>query len=139
MITATCAASSLSTPIAPLGTIYPTVIVNGWTYRVDRFGLIVGNREPAHPPSLRQVAAATRWLARCRMVIRPTVSSYAAKHWAERWAGSYVSNGALLVAAHHCGVPMRESRGVIGPALNCQLGLSLVSLRRLREVKAGEL
>lgn len=59
---------------------------------------------------LQEIARASRWLQGIPTVSRATarnVGSYSAKHQAERWAGGYVREGALIVAALAAGVPIK--------------------------------
>lgn len=63
---------------------------------------------------LGEIERATAWLRLCKQIAGPNrkITSYGLKHEAERWAkengmhgnaGGYVSNGALLMAAHRLG------------------------------------
>jgi hypothetical protein len=50
-----------------------------------------------------QITAAEEWLSRCDRTTKISEkggSSYSLKHRAERWAKRYISNGALIMAAH---------------------------------------
>jgi hypothetical protein len=55
--------------------------------------------------------------ANCRHRMRVR-SSYGLKHFAENWAGDYVSNGAMIIAALHRGFPVKPARG----SLNAMIG-----------------
>jgi hypothetical protein len=59
---------------------------------------------------VEQVQVATAWLSLCgrRKTVNRKVSSYTLKHECERWAGRYVSNGALLMAAHSLGFAINQ-------------------------------
>ena len=46
--------------------------------------------------------------------------SYSLKHTAERWAGTYISNGEMIQAARNKGLATIISRG---EGLNCQIGI----------------
>jgi hypothetical protein len=56
---------------------------------------------------------AVDFLARCQLRRTPNHTrcgfSYHLKHVAERWAGAYISNGALIAAAIHLGIPFDRS------------------------------
>jgi hypothetical protein len=65
-----------------------------------------------------QVQLAMAWLSLCEKTkkINRRSGSYTLKHECERWAGSYVSNGALLMAAHLLGFRIvRTKLGGQGP------------------------
>lgn len=66
-----------------------------------------------------------------------TFSSYWLKHEAERWGGkngmrSYVSNGALLLAAFRLGLTVAPHRS---PSPNAQIGLSKRDVRKFTEAR----
>jgi hypothetical protein len=52
------------------------------------------------------------------------------KHVIERWASSYVSNGACIEAARQLGLALR---GPSGPSLNCFIGVSRRSVSQVRK------
>lgn len=47
------------------------------------------------------------WLAKFKKVKTPQYSSYYLKHVVEKLGGKYVSNGALIAAALHLGIPTK--------------------------------
>lgn len=47
------------------------------------------------------------WLSKFEKIKTPQFSSYDLKHVVEKLAGKYVSNGALIAAAIHLGIPMK--------------------------------
>jgi hypothetical protein len=57
---------------------------------------------------LKEIVRAARWLDGMDTVKRADrFRSYAMKHTAERWAGGYIREGSLIVAALALGVPVR--------------------------------
>lgn len=57
-------------------------------------------------PDEGQVALCLDWLrryARHRKTANTSIGSYGLKHAVERWAGTYISNGAFIEAARHVG------------------------------------
>jgi hypothetical protein len=58
-----------------------------------------------------EVALCIAFLRQCRATTKPKVDSYRLKHVAERWAGRYVSNGALIAAATYLGLKMSRPYG----------------------------
>ena len=48
--------------------------------------------------------------------------SYGLKHAAEKWAGAYITNGALIAAAVHLGFPITPCPS----AINCWIGVASV-------------
>ena len=78
-----------------------------------------------------EVATAVAFLQQCDPIRTPLISSYGLKHSAERWGealglSNYVSNGALIAAAHALGFPMGRPEG-----LNVRIGVSRRSLHKL--------
>lgn len=78
----------------------------------------------------KEVATAIEFLKLCGRSKRATRSSYALKHDAERWGRAtggapYITNGALIVAAHTLGFVIRRYAGQ-----NPRIGISLRGLRR---------
>ena len=72
-----------------------------------------------------QVKACIRWFERAESTLEPTVSSFWLKHVVEHWAGTFISNGAVIVAAYKMGFPIgREpaessANVTIGVATHC--------------------
>jgi hypothetical protein len=72
-----------------------------------------------------QVKECVQWLGRAESTTEATVSSFWLKHIVQQSAGTFVSNGALIVAAHRMGFPIdrdldEESANVkIGVAKHC--------------------
>lgn len=63
-----------------------------------------------HEPDPAQIEAAAKWIAaKCtpRKTINKRFGSYGLKHRAEDWAGSYITNGAFIVAALQAGYVMQ--------------------------------
>ena len=68
-----------------------------------------------------EVETAIAFLNVCGGAKQPTVGSYSLKHLAEDWGGKfahcpYISNGAVIVAAHALGFVIRPHGGGIGVA-----------------------
>lgn len=113
--------------------VYPTVLVNGQRYYVDHHGIRWGNDHWREQPRRKKVQAAQRWIQERIAPIQiktPAVSAYRLKHAAERWHGSYISTGALILAAARCGIPMRVT--ATGRVL---IAVSLPRYRALPEVQ----
>jgi hypothetical protein len=72
-----------------------------------------------------QFERAVAWLRLVPKVQTPRRSSYYLKHAAERWAGAYVSNGALIAAAVHLGFPIERSPSHI----NANIGVTTLERR----------
>lgn len=75
-----------------------------------------------------QVATAIAFLRTCEVVKKPNHGSYGLKHRAEQWGKrngreSYVTNGALIVAAVHLGLPLQVLHGP-----NANVGVSKKSI-----------
>lgn len=91
----------------------PSIEVDGRTFRVDTAGLLTPYRrvliEPAPPEA--QIRNAVRFLRAVGHVKTPKVGGNFAKHFAEHWVGSYISRGALYIAAYRCGVPLAVDDG----------------------------
>jgi hypothetical protein len=99
--------------------------------------------------SVEEVATAMAFLSRCDRTRTARVGSYSLKHHAENWGelngyASYVSNGALLVAAIDLELRIApDSRslsaawlGMVTP--NADIGVSRSSVERLRRVGRSE-
>jgi hypothetical protein len=71
-------------------------------------------------PALREVAICIAWLRKVPITRRlcPFANSYRLKHEVEAWAGTYVSNGALIAAALGLGLQYRR----VGPNALLPLG-----------------
>ena len=85
---------------------------------------------------LRSAESCTKiciWLSELRPAKHFRRSSYGLKHLAEPEIG-YVTNGAFIVAAVHCGFPYRVKSG----SPNVDIGISEMSLRRKRESLAAK-
>ena len=69
------------------------------------------NRQEFIKAGFDQFKNACAFLAGCllrKTVNRKAGGSYGLKHKAERWAGDYISNGALIAAAIHLGIPFEQ-------------------------------
>jgi hypothetical protein len=73
-------------------------------------------------PAESEVALAVEYMAMQRPLKHPRWGSYGLKHWVETWAGEYIANGAVIVAALQMGLPV-EACGGDNP--NCRIGLKL--------------
>lgn len=80
------------------------------------------NRRTELLVGLDQFERAVQWLTQIPRTKRPNRSfdSYFAKHAAERWAGAYVSNGALIAAALFIGHPIEDCPSRI----NCHIAVA---------------
>lgn len=115
----------------------PTITtIDGEVFTVDRIGLIEADwpRSPDDPPSPAQIRLARQWLVRLERIKSPTLNSYKLKHAAERWLAScdtptYLSNGALIVAADRMGIGQRAGYGTP----NTRLAVSRRSYHALTE------
>ena len=110
---------------------YPKVLI-GNDYRcVDAIGLVsIGRYWPlSHVPSDDEIDVAYRWLGRVARIYRPGTCSYRLKHFAERWSGAYVCNGAMIVAAYQCHFTIAADHD----ATNADIAVSTQSLALLPE------
>lgn len=78
--------------------LFPGFCREGVSFGCDR------NRTPWEESSLPQVVVARHWLEIQDHTKTPIRNSYNLKHYAENWAGFYVSNAALIAAAAGLGV-----------------------------------
>ena len=76
--------------------------------------------EPA--PQESQTELCRQWLSRAKPTTASKLSSFWVKHVVENWAGTPISNGALIVAAHAAGFPL--SRDPDATHANVNIGLS---------------
>jgi hypothetical protein len=79
-----------------------------------------------------EIESAMTFLDLCGHAPKPTVGSYTLKHMVEDWGGQcagcpYVSNGAVIVAAHALGFPIKPYGGG-NP--NAGIGVKLRSLKK---------
>lgn len=75
------------------------------------------------------IVRSARWLQGMKTIRQPNTrigGSYRLKHVAERWAGGYVMEGGLIVAALALGVPLRRYRDAWG----AHLALSVHAVRQ---------
>lgn len=88
---------------------------------------------PGEAPPLNEIAGTIRWIeARGLVPIKtPTLSSYRAKHLAERWRRDYVSNGAAIIAFDRLG--FRQSVDPCRATLNTTIAVLRKSYRDLPE------
>ncbi|TWT68396.1 hypothetical protein Pan14r_06410 [Crateriforma conspicua] len=110
---------------------YPVVtLVDGQQCEVDRDG-IRDRQRSTRPPTREEVKTAARWLFNRAIAIKtPTISSYTAKHAAERYCRSYIPNGAMIVAADRLGICQRLAHW---NSLNTKIAISRRGFRLLPE------
>jgi hypothetical protein len=89
---------------------------------VDANGIVVDGAVRRGKPAEREVALAVEYMQMQRPLKHPRWGSYGLKHWVETWAGEYIANGAVIVAALQMGLPV-EPCGGDNP--NCRIGLKL--------------
>ena len=58
----------------------------------------------------KQIELCKQWLSRATKSETPSISSFWVKHVVESWAGTSISNGALIVAAYEAGFPIARER-----------------------------
>ncbi len=83
---------------------HPTLMIEGYD-RPDRPGFT--ESWVALAKAVDQFERALAWLRQVPTVKTPQHEAYWTKHQCQRWAGGYVSPGALLCAALHLSVPVR--------------------------------
>jgi hypothetical protein len=95
-------------------------------------------RSQHQPIVASQVDAATVFLAQLVRTKTARVCSYALKHIAEHWHGSYISNGAMITAAIAGGLVVETYPPWWSPNPNVGIGVSRKSLMALqsRRVRA---
>jgi len=81
--------------------LFPGFCREGVAFGCDR------QRTPWEDSSLPQVVIARHWLETQEEIQTPTRNSYNLKHYAENWAGFYISNAALIAAAAGLGINQR--------------------------------
>lgn len=101
---------------------------NGATLKVSARGVNGSGPDPA--PA--QIELAKNFLAGCKRIKKPGLSSYFLKHVCEELASTatahnYVSNGALIVAAAQLGLAIKPHGG---KSLNAAIGVSRVGLKQ---------
>lgn len=118
---------------------YPSITTrDGRTYLVDSSGLII-YRESVDPPCEQEIEAAARWLVKRIGIAGRTgtgrIGSYRLKHAAGRWSGTYVSNGAMIVAASREGYVLEVIDRIcpVATPINCRVGVSQRHYHRLGE------
>jgi hypothetical protein len=89
-----------------------------------------------HDGDADEIEAATAFLRECTAIksLNRRRSSYGLKHSAERWAGTYISNGASLMAAHRLGLKIVP----LGDGINARLNVSEKSIQRLEQGRADK-
>ena len=99
--------------------------INGKRLRIGADGVLPSDAVAFEPVDLNQVQECVRWFERAEATGEPAVSSFWLKHVVQHSVGSFVSNGAVIVAAHRRGFPIdREPADVsanvkIGVATHC--------------------
>lgn len=84
--------------------------VEGLRLTVGQKGIVGDVDDVFDPVDDKQVELCTRWLSQAKATPTPTLNSFWLKHVVENWAGTFISNGAVIVAAHRAGLPIgRES------------------------------
>ena len=53
-----------------------------------------------------QIKLCVRWLTQAEATSIPTLNSFWLKHVIENWAGTSISNGAVILAAYRMGIPI---------------------------------
>jgi len=78
---------------------------------LTEMGFEYGNRYDA--PNEEQVKLCIEWLKtkKWRKTINTSYTSYHWKHSVERWAGTYISNGAFIKACINYKVPLKKING----------------------------
>jgi hypothetical protein len=95
-----------------------------------------GDAEDFNP---HEVATAIAFLQLCGRAKKPTIGSYSLKHLAEDWGGKfadcpYITNGAVIVAAHALGFPIQPS-SYGGP--NPGIGVNWRGLEQVMQPRRG--
>ena len=78
------------------------IVPNGFTHRADEDVEADWSKYGQSGP--REIDDCVEFLALLPRVAQAKRGSYGLKHVAEEWAGMYVCNGALLIAAYYAGV-----------------------------------
>lgn len=126
---------------------YPSITAaDGRVFFIDRHGIIdglspyecdKGGRRcdcPTDAPDQEQIAWVMLWIERRSLepIRTPSMGSYHLKHVCERWAGDYISNGALIIAFHRCGFRQFADASTLG-LRNTNICVSRKSVRQLPE------
>lgn len=96
---------------------------------VDANGILQPGAVGRGKPPEREVALAVEYLKQCKPVKSPRKDSYGFKHEIENWYGTYISNGAAIVAALRLGFPVKH----IPSTPNCLIGVSAKERPRVKE------
>ncbi|WP_168566852.1 hypothetical protein [Crateriforma spongiae] len=110
---------------------YPVIhLVGSMPMRAEAHGLMGFGASGGIPADEEEIRLAVEWLTRrCKPIKTPRHNSYVVKHCCERWAGRYVSNGAMIIAAERCGFRQRRLRN----GVNTEIGIDTRRLIRLPE------
>lgn len=85
-------------------------------------GVVLGEGAASEPsPDESQTKLCRQWLARATPTHDSSLSSFWVKHVIENWAGTPISNGALIVAAHETGFPISRESDATHPNVNIGL------------------
>ena len=101
------------------------ITADGQRLQIAADGVVRSDRDSHREVDPAQVSACVRWFERAEATGEPTVSSFWLKHVVEHWAGTFISNGAVILAAYQLGFPIgRDSAEVtanvsIGVATHC--------------------
>jgi hypothetical protein len=83
--------------------------------------------------TLNEFEIAKAWLSMCdrRKTVNRNNSSYGYKHMVEDWAGTYISNGAMIAAAIAMDIKVEPCHYA---SLNAYFAISSLSVRRLAKL-----
>lgn len=85
--------------------------VDGERLQIGAKGVVDQTDRSADPVDAEQIELCIRWFAGAKPTPEPTVSSFWLKHVVEHWAGTAISNGAVILAAQRVGLPIARDAG----------------------------
>jgi hypothetical protein len=92
--------------------------------RISADGIMLACRgAPYQEIIAEQVDRAMEFLATLAPTKSARACSYGLKHRAEKWAGAYISNGAMIVAAIALDLTVRSAGGDFEANPNCMIGV----------------
>jgi len=100
--------------------------VEGLRLTVGQSGVVRDVSDAVDPIDDKQVKLCTDWFAQAKVTPTPSLNSFWLKHVVENWAGTFISNGAVIIAAYRAGFPI--GRDSDNQTVNVTIGVSTESV-----------